>query len=84
MQYFIKLVELLPLILPCESCRKHTAVYLKTTPIDTENPRLWLRNFRTFVRENNAPIRSRGNMIEVAVIIFIIALLLVIIKNALL
>lgn len=51
MQYFVQLVALLPHILPCKTCREHTAEYLKTTPVNVHNPRLWLSDLRTCVRE---------------------------------
>jgi hypothetical protein len=82
MQYFVQLVELLPFILPCESCRNHTLVYIKAHPINRESPRLWLQDFRKYVRENNAQVPSQGNLIGVVVLVVILAVLIMIFKNA--
>jgi hypothetical protein len=46
---FGRFVELLPDLLPCEDCRRHTAEYLKMRPLDANDPLGWVRTFRASV-----------------------------------
>lgn len=54
-QFFSRLAELLPDVLPCEKCRRHAGQYLSQHPVDTGDPVGWLRRFRSF-----ATPRHRG------------------------
>jgi hypothetical protein len=84
MPYFEQLVGLLPFILPCASCRTHTTQYLATHPITTDNPRQWLQDFQTYVRDSKPQGDKKVKFNEVTVLVglIVISLMLLLIKNA--
>jgi hypothetical protein len=58
---FGRFVELLPDLLPCEDCRRHTAEYLKTRPLDLKDPIGWVSTFRASVAARIAQERGVTN-----------------------
>ena len=55
-----RLIELLPDVLPCASCRAHAATYIRDNPVDVERLPAWLQSFRDAIRRRNvADARQR-------------------------
>jgi hypothetical protein len=52
---FQSFIKLLPSVLPCETCRLHSAEYIASHPLDTGDLVGWLERFRLAVAARNAP-----------------------------
>ena len=75
----IKLIELLPFILPCAICRKHTMEYIKLHPPRNEfDLRLWLITFeKDIIKRKSAELHSsRNSYFRIFLILLVVLLIL--------
>jgi hypothetical protein len=77
---YVALLELLPKILPCESCRHHCANYIQDNPLQDSQMQIgtWLDKFRLNVKQRvgSIKVQSQGSgAICVALVIVLVILL---------
>jgi hypothetical protein len=81
----MNLVDLLPALLPCESCREHTRNYIRENPPrSSRNLREWLSGFRAEIRSRVGGRRPdpKGAGTRAAALAFSAALLLFLLLGA--
>ena len=77
-EHYAALMNLLPHVLPCSTCRKHASEYIRENPVDTKDLPGWLTRFRAHIRNQKRKKQQSPpwSLIIVAVLLFSIVMFL--------